>query len=144
LEVGQKVYSRRYGQEGEVLAVRGERAEVKLGFVRLTMERSDLEIVAGSAEKGAVILPDVQLGPLSQRVDLRGLTVDEALFELGKAIDQAALVRSEKVEVIHGKGTGALRHGVQKFLKSHPLVAEQALGEVYEGGWGVTVVKLRR
>lgn len=72
------------------------------------------------------------------------MTVDEAVFELGKALDQAALVKSEKVEVIHGKGTGALRKGVTKFLNSHPLVEEQNLGQVYEGGWGVTVVKLKR
>ena len=54
------------------------------------------------------------------------------------------MVKSERLEVIHGKGTGALRKGVEKFLKSNPLVAEHNLGEVYEGGWGVTVVKLRR
>lgn len=141
---GQRVYSRRYGQEGEVLQVRGDKAEVRLGMVRLTLGLDDLEVLAGPASGGSAHLPDVQLGPLSQRVDLRGMTVDEAVFELGKALDQAALVKSEKVEVIHGKGTGALRTGVQKFLKSHPLVEEQKLGEVYEGGWGVTVVKLRR
>ena len=144
IEAGQRVYSRRYGQEGEVLQVRGDKAEVRLGMVRLSLGLDDLEVLAGHATGDNLQLPDVQLGPLSQRVDLRGMTVDEAVFELGKAIDQAALVKSEKVEVIHGKGTGALRAGVQKFLKSHPLVEEQKLGEVYEGGWGVTVVKLRR
>jgi DNA mismatch repair protein MutS2 len=70
--------------------------------------------------------------------------VDEALYELGKAIDHAAVAKTEKLEVIHGKGTGALRRGVKDFLGAHPLVEEQKLGEVYEGGWGVTVVKLRR
>ncbi|MBT9583051.1 Smr/MutS family protein [bacterium] len=144
VEAGQRVYSRRYGQEGEVLQVRGDKAEVRLGMVRLSLSLDDLDVLAGPAKGENIQLPDVQLGPLSQRVDLRGMTVDEAVFELGKAIDQAALVKSEKVEVIHGKGTGALRHGVQKFLKSHPLVEDQKLGEVYEGGWGVTVVKLRR
>jgi DNA mismatch repair protein MutS2 len=144
IEVGQRVYSRRYGQEGEVLQVRGDKAEVRLGMVRLSLGLDDLDVLAGPATGDELRLPDVQLGPLSQRLDLRGMTVDEALFELGKAIDQAALVKSQKVEVIHGKGTGALRNGVQKFLKSHPLVEEHKLGEVYEGGWGVTVVKLRR
>lgn len=144
VEVGQRVYSRRYGQEGEVLQVRGNKAEVKLGMVRLSLGLEDLEPLAGPATGGQVHLPDAPLGPLSSRVDLRGMTVDEAVFELGKALDQAALVKSEKVEVIHGKGTGALRKGVSKFLNSHPLVEEQNLGQVYEGGWGVTVVKLKR
>lgn len=142
--VGQRVYSRRYGQEGEVLQVRGNKAEVKLGMVRLSLNLEDLEVMAGPATGGAVSLPDMPMGPLSSRVDLRGMTVDEAVFELGKALDQAALAKSEKVEVIHGKGTGALRKGVTQFLKNHPLVQEQNLGEVYEGGWGVTVVKLKR
>ena len=144
VEVGQRVYSRRYGQEGEVLQVRGNKAEVKLGMVRLSLNLEDLEVLAGPATGGAVSLPDLPMGPLSSRVDLRGMTVDEAVFELGKALDQAALAKSEKVEVIHGKGTGALRKGVTQFLKNHPLVQEQNLGEVYEGGWGVTVVKLKR
>ncbi|MBS2038522.1 Smr/MutS family protein [bacterium] len=142
--VGQRVYSRRYGQEGEVLQVRGNKAEVKLGMVRLSLSLEDLEVLAGPPTGGAISLPDLPLGPLSARVDLRGMTVDEAVFELGKALDQAALAKSEKVEVIHGKGTGALRKGVTQFLKNHPLVQEQNLGEVYEGGWGVTVVKLKR
>lgn len=143
LAVGQRVYSRRYGQEGEVLQVRGDKAEVRLGMVRLNLDVADLDPLAGPATGGSLLLPDAPVGPLSQRVDLRGMTVDEAIFELEKAIDHAALAKSEKVEVIHGKGTGALRKGLQKFLQQHPLVEEQKLGEVYEGGWGVTVVKLR-
>lgn len=144
VEVGQRVYSRRYGQEGEVLQVRGSKAEVRLGMVRLSLNLEDLEVLSGPPSGGQIHLPDAPLGPLSARVDLRGMTVDEAVFELGKALDQAALAKSEKVEVIHGKGTGALRKGVSRFLNNHPLVQEQNLGEVYEGGWGVTVVKLKR
>lgn len=143
LGAGQRVYSRRYGQEGEVLTVRGDKAEVRLGVVRLSLPVEDLEIVQ-AAPSAEVSLPDTGFGSLSQRVDLRGMTVDEALYELGKAIDHAAHSHTEKLEVIHGKGTGALRRGVKDFLGSHPLVEEQKLGEVYEGGWGVTVVKLRR
>ena len=144
VEVGQRVYSRRYGQEGEVLQVRGNKAEVRLGMVRLSLNLEDLDVLSGPATGGQIHLPDAPMGPLSARVDLRGMTVDEAVFELGKALDQAALAKSEKVEVIHGKGTGALRKGVSRFLNNHPLVQEQNLGEVYEGGWGVTVVKLKR
>lgn len=144
VEVGQRVYSRRYGQEGEVLQVRGNKAEVRLGMVRLSMGLEDLEILSGPPSGGQISLPDMPMGPLTARADLRGMNVDEALFELGKSLDQAALSKSEKVEVIHGKGTGTLRKAVTKFLNSHPLVGEHNLGEVYEGGWGVTVVKLKR
>lgn len=80
---------------------------------------------------------------VSSRVDLRGMIVDEAIYELGKSIDQAILAHLPKLEVIHGKGTGALRQGIQKFLASHPAVADYRLGEVYEGSYGVTVVNLK-
>jgi DNA mismatch repair protein MutS2 len=143
LSAGQRVYSRRYGQEGEVIAVRGDKADVRLGMVRLSLPVADLDPVQAPPPTGEVSLPEMGFGRLSERVDLRGMTVDEALYELGKAIDQAAHSKTEKLEVIHGKGTGALRRGVKDFLGAHPLVEEQKLGEVYEGGWGVTVVKLR-
>ena len=145
LRAGLRVYSRRFGQEGEVLAVRGDRVEVRLGAVRMTVPADDLEQVAQPAPSPSQISFPGGLSErtVSSRVDLRGMTVDEALFELGKHLDQAALARLPKLEIIHGKGTGTLKAAVQKFFKSHPLVLEQRLGEVYEGSWGVTVVTLK-
>lgn len=141
LQPGQRVYSRRYGQEGEVVTVRDGKAEVRLGVVRLSLPTDDLEPVAAPSG-GQEFVPDVELGPVTQKVDLRGMSVDEALYELGKAIDAAVHSRSERLEVVHGKGTGTLKNAVSRYLGSHPQVEEQKLGEVYEGGWGVTVVKL--
>lgn len=143
LESGDWVYARKYGQEGEVLKIKGKRVEVRLGAVRMTVERDDLEWMERPVTQQPVRVPESQRSHISPRVDLRGMTVDEALFELDQRIDAAALARVEKLEVIHGKGTGALRKAVAAHLKRHPQVDSQRLGELYEGGWGVTVVNLR-
>lgn len=145
LQSGLRVYSRRFGQEGEILKVRGDRVEVRLGSVRMTVPAEDLEPVAQPAPSESIgSLPGgLSDRDVSSRVDLRGMTVEEALYELGKRIDQGVLARLPKLEVIHGKGTGTLRVAVQKFLRSHALVTEQRLGEVYEGSYGVTIVSLK-
>lgn len=143
LEPGDWVYARRYGQEGEVLSVKGKRVEVRLGAVRMTLERGDLEWMERPVAQAAVRVPTSQRQTMSTRVDLRGMTVDEALFELDQRLDAAALARVEKLEVIHGKGTGALRKAVSSHLQRHPQVVDSRLGELHEGGWGVTVVNLR-
>ncbi|MCA9791859.1 MAG: Smr/MutS family protein [Candidatus Eremiobacteraeota bacterium] len=143
LPAGTAVYARRYGQDGEVLSQKGERVEVRLGAVRMTVDRDDLEVIEARREATQIRLPESGRDKVSTRVDLRGLTVDEALFELDRYLDAAAMARADKLEVIHGKGTGALRNAVQSHLRQHTLVADYRLGEVHEGGWGVTVVKMR-
>ncbi len=142
LEPGAHVYVRRFGQEGTVLSAAGQRVEVQVGVIRVTVDREDLEVVAPPPSETAR-LPESRRTVVSPRVDLRGMTVDEALFELDHRIDEASLANMEKLEIIHGKGTGALRSAVTQYLKTHPMVAEHRLGEIYEGGLGVTVVRLK-
>ena len=142
MEPGSHVYVRRFGQEGTVLSSTGPRVEVQVGVIRVTVDRDELEQVEAPRSEVAR-LPESRRAEISARVDLRGMTVDEALFELDHRIDEASLANLEKLEIIHGKGTGALRTAVTRFLKKHPMVAEHRLGEVYEGGLGVTVVRLR-
>ena len=78
----------------------------------------------------------------STRLDLRGMSGDEAIAEVERFIDRMRLQRIGKATIIHGKGTGALRLRVTAFLKEHPSVKGFRLGEWGEGGAGVTVVEL--
>ena len=78
-----------------------------------------------------------------QEVDLRGMTTDEAIPYVDKAIDDALLAGITQVRIIHGKGTGALRAGLQEYLKSHRNVASYALASLSMGGAGVTVITLK-
>ena len=75
-------------------------------------------------------------------INLLGRTVDEALAELDKFLDDALLTHTEQVRIVHGKGTGALRKAVTEYLKKQSYVKEFRAGEFGEGDAGVTIVKL--
>ncbi|MFC2057044.1 Smr/MutS family protein [Chloroflexota bacterium] len=75
-------------------------------------------------------------------VHLRRLTVDEALLKLDKYLHDAFMDDLYQVRVVHGKGTGTLRHIIRKQLAKHPLVKSYRPGKYGEGGTGVTVVEL--
>ena len=79
----------------------------------------------------------------SATVDLRGNMVSEALETLDKYLDDAYLSGLKKVEIIHGKGTGALRAAVQTHLRTHPHVTNFRLGLFGEGEDGVTIAELK-
>ena len=81
-------------------------------------------------------------GPRTE-INLLGLTVDEALLELERFIDSAVMRHLHLIYVIHGKGTGALRSGVQSWLRRCPRVKSFRLGQYGEGDAGVTVVELK-
>jgi DNA mismatch repair protein MutS2 len=75
-------------------------------------------------------------------LDLRGARVDEALAALERYLEDGSLAGLERVTVIHGLGTGALRDAVRTEAAAHPLVRTVRPGEKGEGGDGVTVVEL--
>lgn len=79
----------------------------------------------------------------SLELDIRGCAVDEGIHELDAFIDNAVLSGAGMITVIHGKGTGVLRAGIQKHLKSHPSVKSFRAGLFGEGEDGVTVIELK-
>lgn len=80
---------------------------------------------------------------VSTEIKLLGMTVDEALLELGKYIDDASMAHLEKVRIVHGKGTGALRSAVQQFLRREKRVRKFYQAEYGEGDAGVTIAELK-
>ena len=76
--------------------------------------------------------------------DVRGENLDDALMEVGKYIDDAAMARLETCVIIHGRGEGILRDGIRRELKKNKHVASIRPGEYNEGGEGVTVVTLKK
>lgn len=79
----------------------------------------------------------------SLEVDIRGCAVDEGIHEVDMFIDNAVLVNAGIITIIHGKGTGLLRQGIQRHLRSHPSVKSFRNGVFGEGEDGVTVVELK-
>ena len=80
---------------------------------------------------------------MSFELNLIGLHVDEALAELDRYIDKAVLSNKERIKVIHGFGTGALRNAVHAYLKKCKYVKSYKLGGEFDGGLGSTIVVLK-
>jgi len=80
---------------------------------------------------------------VSTEINLLGRTVDEALSELDKYLDDAYLAHLPSVRIVHGKGTGALRQAVHNYVRKLKYVKEYRLGEFGEGDAGVTIVTFK-
>ncbi|MGN0317153.1 MAG: endonuclease MutS2 [Lachnospira sp.] len=76
-------------------------------------------------------------------INLLGYTVDEAVAELDKYLDDAYIAKIPQVRIVHGKGTGALRNGITAYLRSVPYIKEFRLGKIGEGDAGVTIVEFK-
>ena len=123
---------------------------VQMGILRTQVHVSDVQLIeeetvhvggkpaasphSGSFSKAMSISPEI---------NLIGKTVDEALPELDKYLDDAYLAHLEKVRIVHGRGTGALRKAVQNRLKKLSYIAEFHSGEYGEGDTGVTIATFR-
>jgi DNA mismatch repair protein MutS2 len=79
---------------------------------------------------------------VDRELSLRRLTVDEALYRLDQYLYDAFMAGLSSVRIVHGKGTGKLRHAVHESLAKHPLVKSYRLGDYGEGDYGVTIVEL--
>jgi DNA mismatch repair protein MutS2 len=146
LAVGGRARVPNLGVVGEVLSLNGDEVELAVGGKRLRVPRAEMVGVAGplpsrGAVKISTVAPDRSPGAGSSEVNLVGLTVDEALPRVDKALDDALLADRHEVRVIHGFGEGRLRKAVAGFLEGHPHVASVRLGA--EGRGGVTVVELK-
>ena len=81
---------------------------------------------------------------VSTEINLLGKTVDEAVAELDKYLDDAYLAHLKSVRIVHGKGTGALRKAVQGLLNRNKYVKSYRLGEFGEGDAGVTIATFKQ
>jgi DNA mismatch repair protein MutS2 len=144
LALGDRVRMRAGSTEGEIVDIEGERATVVVGSMRVRMELRDLVRMSGSraATTGSPSTGGLELPTASPEVDVRGLTGDEAIVQVEMALERAVVAGLHRVDIIHGKGTGALRKRVTEYLKNAPHVRAHRLADWNEGGAGVTVVEL--
>ncbi len=124
---------------------------VQCGIIRSQVNISDLILIEDELTEKAPAGQRSQTGRIkmskslniSPEINLLGRTVDEALSELDKYLDDAYLAHLPSVRVVHGKGTGALRNAVQNHLKRVKYVKSFRLGEYGEGDAGVTIVTFK-
>lgn len=144
---GDEVKVLSFGQKGHLIekASDGEWL-VQMGIMKMKVKESDLEFIkTPQKEKQAKPLTTIKGKDyhVSLELDLRGERFENALARVEKYIDDALLASYPRVSIIHGKGTGALRSGVQEYLKNHRSVKRIRFGEAGEGGSGVTVVEFK-
>jgi DNA mismatch repair protein MutS2 len=158
--VGDQVRSASGGWTGRIAELdrSRKRATIEAGAMRVSVEVADLERLDGpaAAAQAAAVgasssgVPGTNVaalrlsraGSVPMSLDVRGARVDEALTALDRYLEDASLAGLERVTVIHGLGTGALRDAVRGDSAQHPLVRTVRPGERGEGGDGVTVVEL--
>lgn len=124
---------------------------VQMGILRSQVHISDLSIIeeplsATERQRRQTSTGKIKMSKtmsVSTEINLLGKTVDEAVAELDKYLDDAYLSHITSVRVVHGKGTGALRAGIHNFLKRQKHVKSYRLGAFGEGDAGVTIVELK-
>jgi len=124
---------------------------VTMGLMRTKVALSDLEKLASddsadssSGKTGSGQIRMEKSAAVAPEINLLGKTVDEAVTELDKYLDDACLAHLDKVRIVHGKGTGALRKGVHDYLRKQKRIAAYRLGEYGEGDTGVTIAEFRK
>ena len=124
---------------------------VQMGIIRSKVHISDLELVdepvintPGLSRTGAGKIRMSKSASVSTEINLLGKTVDEAIAELDKYLDDAYIAHLKSVRIVHGKGTGALRKGVHNYLRRQKHVESFRLGEFGEGDAGVTIVEFKK
>jgi DNA mismatch repair protein MutS2 len=147
--IGDRVIVGSLGLEGVVQSVHDGTAEVDVRGKRLRSKLADLQVMATAAAVAAQpsrVRVNVDLQPRSggaTELNLIGNTVDEALTRLERFFDEALIVESKSLRIVHGYGTGQLRRAVSEFLKTHPLVAHYGPAPDHQGAGGATVVELK-
>lgn len=122
---------------------------VQMGILRSQVNIADLEIIEEQNSYAAKTMrrtggSKIKMGKslsVSPEINLLGKTVDEAIAELDKYLDDALLSHLNSVRIVHGKGTGALRKGIHEYLRRQKHVKSYHLAEFGEGDAGVTIVE---
>ncbi|AOT56170.1 endonuclease MutS2 [Weissella soli] len=134
IKVGDTILVREYGQQGVVKRIlKDGKYEVQMGILKMVLANDEVEKQEATAAVSAVKKPKSQSHGVntakainranaSATLDLRGERYDAAMAKLDRFVDSALLNNLSSIEIIHGKGTGAIRKGVTEYLRSHRAV----------------------
>lgn len=154
VKVGDRVKVLTINQNGEVIGLPDSRGEitVKVGIMKMKCKAEDLKIIIdGRQKKKKPKTSKANYGSLyksksysiSPTINVQGKNLDDALVSTEKYLDDAFMAHLEEVTIIHGRGEGILKKGIQDMLKRHKQVKSFRKGNYNEGGEGVTIVKLK-
>jgi len=149
IKIGMSVKIVNLDQTGSVLTLPDEEGNltVQAGIMKVNVNIKNLKAVEAEKEKpkrsGNVKVSAAKARAVATQIDLRGQTLDEALMNVDKYLDDAYLGSLPQVTIIHGKGTGVLRAGIMQMLKRHSHVKSYRSGGFGEGGIGATIVEIK-
>jgi DNA mismatch repair protein MutS2 len=153
LAVGQEVYCKKLNMNMQVVAIQGEKIQVSAGLVKSYVSLKDLEPrQSGLPKSKTAFQPKITPLPVAaddhktyvdlMQCDVRGQSADDALAELAQFLDQALVAGFDKVSVVHGLGTGALKNAVRQHLQQAGFVKRFYPAQAVDGGDGKTVIEL--
>lgn len=152
LKVGDRVYIHSLGQSGIVTSppdnsgnvmIKTGIMRVKIGIEDLSLDNTKQQQPKQQSKRYSGGFRNTKAKDISPEVDLRGMMALEAIDKLDKYLDDAYLAGLERVTIIHGKGTGALRSAVQEYLRTNSHIKSYRAGLYGEGEAGVTIAELK-
>ena len=147
LKQGMSVFVKQMGCNGQVISVTPKKneAEVACGGMKLRCKIGDLLITGNKQSKPnkARVIKNIPISSPILEINVLGMTVEEALYEVDNFIDKAVTDNLNEIKVIHGVGTGKLRAAIAQHLKRNRNVESFRLGKYGEGETGVTIIKLK-
>ena len=152
---GQIVYLLSIAQNGTIVEINGDNVVVQIGSMKtsvpmkkcLLVREPKIEGISGVAKMRKGYAHDLFVAKnesVPTEIDVRGMTVEEAIPVIDKVIDDAMLSGAERIRIIHGKGTGMLRVGLNGYLSGHRAVKTTEVAPSNEGGTGATIVFLAK
>ena len=150
IKPGLNVFVSNLNAEGVIVSgiSKDNTVQVQIGVMKMKVDIKYLQEVAPKTStsksknydyKGRSSLKSQHVSP---EINLLGLTVDEAIPIIDKYLDDCYMAKLSPIRIVHGKGTGALRTGIHRYLKTNKLVDSFRLGTFGEGEMGVTIVNL--
>lgn len=148
IKKGMEVYVPSLYENATVIDLPDKKGNVKIqvGVLKMNVHFSKLSKVKSQDKKANVKVTSMvksKVSEISTEIKLLGKTVDEAVEQLDKYIDDAYIAGIHTIRVVHGKGTGSLRKGIQDYLKTNSMVKSYRNGVYGEGDLGVTIVELK-
>ncbi len=148
VQIGDEVFWKNQNAYGKIISSPDGSGKVMIQFDNFKFKVPLKEIFAGKKKQSktkhatTVKVPTTAKSDILPEIDVRGQTLDEAIEKTDKFLDDALLAGWNQVRIIHGKGTGVLRKGIDDYLNQHPRVKNKKIGAWNEGDIGVTVVEL--
>ena len=142
------------GDKGSVISInkKDETVVVQVGIMKITAKADNIALAEEDTGKrpesvrkqsGTTHGGGLRREAVKSEIDLRGMMLEEAELAADKFLDECSMAGLNSVSIIHGKGTGTLRSGIQIMLRRHPHVKAFRLGKFGEGEDGVTIVELK-